>query len=180
MTCVVGLVEDSKVYMGADSAGVEWSSIVSRKDPKVFTRGDFIFGFTDSFRMGQLLRYQLCIPEYFLWLDIDDYMHTLFIEAVRKCFLDYGYAKKEHSVESGGHFLVGFSGHLYCVDPDFQLGESQEKYYAIGCGRDVAYGNMYATERLQGSSAENRIVSALAAAEHFCTGVRRPFNVLHV
>jgi len=57
MTCIVGLIdkESKKIYMGGDSAGVANYSLSVRKDPKVFKRYGFIFGFTSSFRMGQLL-----------------------------------------------------------------------------------------------------------------------------
>jgi hypothetical protein len=55
MTCIVGIVENGKVYMGGDAAGVNGYSVRVRKDPKLFKVGEFLFGYTSSFRMGQLL-----------------------------------------------------------------------------------------------------------------------------
>lgn len=55
MTCIVGLVENNKVYIGGDSAGVAGLSLMKRADEKVFKKDEFIFGFTSSFRMGQLI-----------------------------------------------------------------------------------------------------------------------------
>jgi hypothetical protein len=36
MTCIVGLVEEGKIYLGAVSAGVGGWSLTLRKDRKVF------------------------------------------------------------------------------------------------------------------------------------------------
>ena len=57
MTCIVGLEHKGKVYIGGDSAGVAGYSLSVRADQKVFINGNFIFGFTSSFRMGQILRF---------------------------------------------------------------------------------------------------------------------------
>ena len=61
MTCIVGLVHEGVVYIGGDSAGVAGLSLVVRAD-EMFRNGDFLMGFTTSFRMGQLLRYKLYPP----------------------------------------------------------------------------------------------------------------------
>ena len=55
MTCIVGLIHEDKVYIGADSAGAANGNITIRKDKKVFKVGEFIFGCTSSFRMIQLI-----------------------------------------------------------------------------------------------------------------------------
>ena len=56
MTCIVGYLDKETVYLGGDSAGTDGNySQHIRKDKKVFQNGPFIFGFTSSFRMGQIL-----------------------------------------------------------------------------------------------------------------------------
>ena len=62
MTCIVGLIDGNRVWMGGDSAGVSGLDITVRSDPKVFRNGDFLIGFTSSFRMGQLLAFRLRPP----------------------------------------------------------------------------------------------------------------------
>ncbi|WP_245320978.1 hypothetical protein [Bradyrhizobium sp. NAS96.2] len=54
MTCIVGLVDKGQVFIGGDSAGVnaERLALVVRNDRKVFRNGDFVMGFTSSFRMA--------------------------------------------------------------------------------------------------------------------------------
>lgn len=180
MTCIVGLEHDNgMVSIGGDSAGVNsWLQIRIRVDEKVFINGPMIFGFTSSFRMGQLLRYSLSIPEQ-LPSQTDDYkfMCTAFIDAVRKCLKDGGYAKTKDGEESGGTFLVGYKGKLYRVDDDFQVGRTVRNFEACGCGMDFALGAMVSTMG-QPMSAEDRITRALEAAAQFSAGVAPPFLVL--
>jgi ATP-dependent protease HslVU (ClpYQ) peptidase subunit len=64
MTCIVGVNHNGNIYIGGDSAGVAGLQLQIRSDEKVFLTGDFIMGFTTSFRMGQLLRYAFSPPEH--------------------------------------------------------------------------------------------------------------------
>lgn len=175
MTCIVGVVQDGSVVMGGDSAGVAGYALTVRQDPKVFHNGPFLIGYTSSFRMGQLLRFRFTPPPHHP-ADKDDYhfMATDFIDAVRACFKDYGYAKIESNNEHGGTFLVGYRGKLYEINDDYQVGINADPFAAVGCGFAVALGALHASE---GKSAEARVLAALAAAERFNAGVRGPFVV---
>jgi hypothetical protein len=177
MTCIAGLVDNGIVYIGGDSAGVGGLSLSVRADEKVFQNGEFIFGFTTSFRMGQLLRYSLNPPKNYENIDINKFMVTKFIESIRKCLKDGGYAYKNNEVESGGTFLVGYKGKLFKIDSDYQVGEELIGFDAVGCGENIALGSLYSTE---GQPPKERILKALEAAERFSAGVRRPFNVVEL
>jgi hypothetical protein len=174
MTCIVGLLDGSNIYMGGDSAGVGGYSMQTRKDEKVFINDKFIFGFTSSFRMGQLLRYSLKPPKRFPDVDIYLFMVTDFMNSVRQCLKDGGYAKKDKEEESGGTFLVGYQGRLFEIGDDYQVAEVLENYASCGCGFDLALGSLYSTE---GQRPEDRVRIALEAAAKFSAGVRPPFNI---
>ena len=174
MTCIVGLLDKGKVYIGGDSAGVAGYGLTVRADEKVFINGDFVMGFTSSFRMGQLLRYSLKPPKYHPDIDLIEYMVTDFIEAIRKCLKDGGFAEKKDEKEKAGTFLVGFNGKLFKIDSDYQVGIPTQAFDACGCGEDIALGSMYSNSSLPPI---DRITQALEAAEQFSAGVRRPFVV---
>lgn len=184
MTVIVGLVDNGKVWMGGDSAGVSGMALTPRRDAKVFVNGDFIFGFTSSFRMGQLLRYVFEPPARERGEDAMRYMVTKFVPAVRKCFADGGYSKTEKGVDTGGDFLVGHRGELFAIEGDYQVGQVRTPYCAVGCGRDIALGSLHTTQAAsmylpesRAAEPEDRIVMAMAAAEAFSTGVCGPFVV---
>jgi ATP-dependent protease HslVU (ClpYQ) peptidase subunit len=177
MTCIVGLVSGSTVYVGADSASVMgWTSRVTRL-PKVFQKGPFLIGYTSSFRMGQLLQHSLSVPPQGKGrADRDDmkYMVTVFAEHVRTLLKDKGVAKVESNAESGGQFLVGYRGHLYSVMSDFQVNEMADGYDAVGAGAEYALGALRA---LRGVAPTTRVRRALEVSAHFNMAVSAPFFV---
>jgi hypothetical protein len=180
MTCIVGIVDsDGSIYMGGDSAGCDGNHLDLRKDPKVFLRNPFIFGFSSSFRMGQLL---MCDSRFGFRKQEDDeddyiYMVDAFIPAVIDLFDKGGYLSKQNNVISGGIFLVGYKSRLYEINSDFQVKESLKKYASCGCGRDISYGSLYSTEKSNMSCGE-RILMALEAASEFSSWVSPPFNII--
>lgn len=174
MTCIVGLVDGDNVWMGGDSAGVNGLDITLRADAKVFRNGPALIGFTSSFRMGQLLRFRLNVPERPPEMDSYHYMVTDFVDAVRTSLKEGGYAQRSNEVETGGSFMVGYEGRLFCVQSDYQVGETTRGYHAIGCGADYALGSLASTV---GQSPEDRVLKALECAELFNGGVRAPFVI---
>ncbi|GIG89802.1 Ntn hydrolase family protein [Plantactinospora endophytica] len=174
MTAIVGLVHDGVVYIGGDSAGVSGYSMTVRADAKVFRIGPYVFGFTTSFRMGQLIRYALVAPT--PAGNLDRFMATTFVNAVRECLKEGGWAKRDNDREEGGTFLVGVRGRLFTVEDDYQVGASADGYAAVGCGSEIALGALFATARTS-MPPKQRVTIALEAAERFSAGVRGPFLV---
>lgn len=126
--------------------------------------------------MGQLLRFSLTVPERPYKMDVYEYMVTLFVDEVRQCLKDGGYAAKENEEESGGTFLVGYQGRLFVIHGDYQVGENVDSYNSVGCGEEYALGSMYSTEKLI-KGPKDRIIKALKTAEKFSGGVRGPFTI---
>lgn len=172
MTCIVGVVDQGVVYMGGDSAGVGGYDLTVRRDRKVFRNGDFLIGCTSSFRMTQLLCYTFTPPAYDAAIVLERYLTTSFVDAVRECFKTGGYAQKDREQEWAGRFLVGFQGHLFFIDSDYQVGEALDAYDAVGCGADIAKGVLFATPDMQ---PRKRLELALKAAERHNAAVRAPF-----
>lgn len=174
MTCVVGLVQQGRVYMGVDSAAVQgWTRRASRVS-KVFRRGPFLIGYTTSFRMGQLLEHHLVVKPQAEGQSDMAFMVTQFIEAVRVLLKEKGFTKVESNTEKGGQFLVGYKKQLYSVDSDFQVGHQSEPFDAVGSGAEFALGAMKALEK---TAPQRRIRRALEIAAHFNMGVCAPFSI---
>jgi ATP-dependent protease HslVU (ClpYQ) peptidase subunit len=177
MTVIVGLVHGGRVLIGGDSAGLAGYQLSVRADPKVFRNGPYVFGFTSSFRMGQLLHHAFTPPEPPADPDgLHRFMCTVWIDAVRQCLKDGGWATVDSAQERGGDFMVGVDGRLFEVHGDFQVAELDDGYAAMGCGDDVALGALYATGT-PGTveEPERRILTALSAAQRHSGGVRSPF-----
>ena len=188
MTCIVGITDGKNVFVGGDSAGVENLNLTVRADDKVFIRTDesgveWAFGFTTSFRMGQLIQYDLVLPQI---EDVDrgnlhQFMVSKFIPALRTCLKIGGWQAKEKHREEGGTFIVGVLGELFVVGDDYQVGKPKMPYAAVGSGTNVALGALYAlsgSEQTPEQTPEQKITVALEAAEAFNAGVRGPFKIV--
>ena len=178
MTCIAGFVEKGKVCIGGDSAGVAGFNIVSRKDTKVFRNGDFIIGYTSSFRMGQLLRFSFKPPKVPKNMDVYEYLCTLFVDEIRETYKKGGYLRKSDDVESGGCFLVGYKGRLFNIDSDFEVGENRDNFDSVGCGCSYALGALDALSKDTEIDSTTKIYKALEAATKFSCGVCEPFIII--
>jgi ATP-dependent protease HslVU (ClpYQ) peptidase subunit len=176
-TCIVGYVDKKgKIFMGGDSAGVGRYDIRIRSDVKVFKKEKMLIGYTSSFRMGQLLRFKLRIPEHKKTISDYEYMCTSFIDSVRKCLRTNGFTEIKDNQEEIGVFLVGYKGKIYRIDSDLQVGMTYDNYDACGCGESYALGSIFTN--LKSKSGKEIVKNALECAENFSAGVRRPFIIL--
>jgi ATP-dependent protease HslVU (ClpYQ) peptidase subunit len=179
MTCIVGLEHGGKVYIAGDSAGVAGDySIETRCDEKVFANDGLLMGFTSSFRMGQLLRYALNVPERSAKTDSDmAYLVIDFIDAVRETFKDHGWMGEDEKRDEGGTWLLGYKSKLYTIHGDFQVAKCADTYAATGCGEHLALGSLHATQNSL-LTPEQRLTMALDAACYHSAGVRGPYTIL--
>ena len=177
MTCIVGLKHDGEIYIGADSLGSNGYTKTVRTDEKVFRNGPFLMGFTTSFRMGQLLHHAFDPPK-LPEGNLDRFMTVEFINGVRQCLKDGGFAQveSEHQ-EKGGTFLVGVRDQLYTIESDYQVGKSAIGYDAVGSGEDFAKGSLFSTT---GQEPRARVRMALKAAAANSVSVAGPYKILKV
>ncbi len=176
MTCVIGLIDKGVVYLAADSAiGTAWE-IHRFAQPKVFRLGEMLIGVSGYPRVTQIIRYAAEIAPQAEGQDDMTYMVNVFCEAVRKALKDRGAVEIENEVERihDSIMLVGYRGHLYEIDMNFQVVEYQEPYAAIGSGEAYALGVLYALKHLD---PKDRIMAALYTAAHFTPTVCGPFVV---
>lgn len=175
MTCIVGLSTAEGVWIGADSAAVAGLEVRATSLPKVFRVGEFIIGYTSSFRMGQILQHHLEIKPQGEESDME-YMVRSFAESVRKALKDKGFMVVKDSQEEGGTFLAGYNGQLYEVNSDLQVNQYRDGLAAVGCGGAYAFGALYVSVS-DSLSPETCIQRALETAAYFSGGVIPPFTV---
>lgn len=178
MTCIVGMAKGGRVILGADSAGVGGAyNKHIRRDRKVFRNGELIFGFTSSFRMGQLLEFNLSPPPINEGQEAYNYAVKALIPAIRQTLKDGGYTKTVDGQECGGTFIIGFRGRLFTIYDDYQVAETIGDVAAVGCGEAYALGAMHA---LPDAAPMERLVAGLNAAVAYSAGVAPPFHFIEI
>lgn len=177
MTCIVGVANNGRVYMGGDSAACDenGSFVSTRKEPKVFIKAGYLFGYAGSFRFGKVLEHNF-VPPKFSGTDLDRFLNTIFIDSLREACEK---AKVDPSSEQdSAEMLLGVDGRLFEFCNDWHFGEDANDFNCIGSGSSFAMGSLFSTRRIKSQHA--RIKLALEASETFSPSVSGPFTILEV
>ncbi len=168
MSTVIGIVDNGKVWMGADSFATTMDGqrrrIICRK---IFVNGPYLIGFIGSVRTGQVLK-----PEYFTPpADVMDFPDAMFDQYKNKGCLAIN-AENQIPIQEGNFLIATPDGKLFEILLDFQMNEIED-YTSIGSGSSFALGSLYTTRNL--INHKKRILVALGAASLYDMSTGPPF-----
>lgn len=174
MTCVAGVVQGGRVYLGADSqvtgAGVRMSAPAALK---VFRLGSLLVAGAGPVSELQAARY-LEIPN--LLRRVEDplqYVVNVLTRHLRASLSHAGQLDPDGTWNSV--LLVGVQGRLFSVGNDFAVVEHTD-HAAAGTGHRFALGSLYTTENA--SSPEWRLRIAIEAACALSTSCGGPITII--
>ena len=171
MTCIVAIADGDNVYMCADRGISDDDVITSMAVPKIKQNGQYLIGYSDSPGTGQLVQY-LTLPTA-PTKNLDKFMRTTFVSALRKALIETGVDLKEGAHAS---LLMGIHGQLFALDTsDWQVIPCE--YMAIGSGSSIAMGSLYTTQTWK--SAEKRAYTAVSAAIELSPSCKGPIDSLY-
>lgn len=170
MTCICGMVRDGHVYMAGDLMGSNGFTGKVYPDSKVFINGDFIIGYTSSFRMGQILEWNWVPPLREEGITDRQYMQFNVIESLRETFAIFGYGVKEGLESLGGNFLIGYKDSLYEMQENFSLLRIED-YAAVGSGQYHAEATLHLMCDNLDIHPFNIMQTAIGTAAHFTQSV---------
>ena len=176
MTCIVAMRSKRVVLVGADSLGSSGDFTILRSDRKVFRNGSYTIAGCGSYRAIDVMRYA-DLPKPPRSGNAHRFMCVDFVDSVRKSFENAGLMRKDNEVQSAYPFIVAFGRNIFELDSDFQVGINHDGFIAMGSGREVASGALWATRNMK-LSPEKRIRLAIGAASHFNSGVGGPIHVM--
>ena len=182
MSLVIGFVDGDRVWIGADTAGMnssgEWGEY---KNAKIFRWGDeFLVGAVGDWHTSSLLQYVFKPPERRPHLDPLAYMCSDFSLALKKFYTEMGLAKEgEDGLPECNPMLVAYAGRLFLVQTDFSVLESVREYEALGAGAGEARGVLWLTQDAD-LDPEQRAILALQGAAAHNVMLQQPFVVEHL
>lgn len=141
MTAIVGFSKNNTVYMAGDTQGSSDLVKYEVTRPKVFKNGEFLFGYTSSFRFGDILEYIFVPPARAFDMTDIAYLIKYFIPELRECLEKHKYTGIDENGQSG-NFLLGYRGHLYEVQGDFSIVEPTQNFASVGSGFAYCLGAM--------------------------------------
>lgn len=165
MTCIAGIAQGGIVHLGADTQATADTEIFERADDKLFALGDYVIGFSGSYRIGQIIRYSFDAPVFNrnVYDSEHEFMVTNFVPTVIRTLKSYDVLGTERPVSMSGELLIGLRGKLFSVGDDFQVGMERSQYDGIGSGGLVARASLFSTADMLLSPAE-RVSLAVRAA----------------
>ncbi len=182
MTLIVGLRFEGGVLLAGDSCGSDGYNAELRTRPKVFALSKRVaVGYTTSFRMGQILEYELKLPTLPASGDELTWAVTKLVPAIRKAFAAGGWEQKKDERVTGGVFLLAVRERLFCVESDYQVAEVAAGYHACGSGEQYALGALFSNDGYSSArwasatEAEGSARDAMQAAVYHSAFVRPPF-----
>jgi len=179
MTCVVALTEGDRLVMGADSGASHLPEyeMYTVSMPKVFRAGPWLVGFSGSYRLGQILKFNMPWPEPPGELDYE-FMATKMTRALHECLssqFDSGYP--ESAVNRQWQILIGRRGKVYGMNYRYDVINVTDPFTAIGSGRKVALGALHGLVDRRDLTLFERVERALLAAAKFVPGLGQPFVI---
>lgn len=167
MTCIVGLVRNGNVWIGGDRMGSDGQTKIKVTRPKVFHNGEFVIGYTQSFRLGQLLEFVWRPPHHDADLTDVEYLCGGFADSVSDLI-----HKHKICIDGGPVFMFAYRGNLYTIEGNMCV-LRHEEYHAIGSGYSEAHGALCAMTYIDNNSPKTVVstecmvrVALESAAEH--------------
>jgi len=177
MTCIAAYLDtNGDIYMGGDSIGVLDYTYLTVKEPKIFRRKNMVFGYTTSFRMGQILQYDIDIPAHHSELKTNEYLISVFIPKIISKFEETKFLKIEDNQTVGGLFLIGYDKKIFLIEPTFSVLETESNYNSCGCGEDFARSAFWMMENKK-VKPKDKVITALECASAHSL-VKPPFHIL--
>lgn len=179
MTCIVGIEHKGEVYLGGDRAATDGGlNRVLIKEPKVFLKDGIGFGVCGLPKVMDALQHAIELPPN-TKNEGKGYLVSQVIPAIREG-LKRLECTEEHNGQQYYHgaMLIGYRGHLYQMESNFQLVEAAHGFDATGSGGEAALGSLRSTKKM--TDPRKRLLEALAVSAEHNAGVAPPFDIIVV
>lgn len=183
MTCIIGLIDESRTWMGCDSLASNSTRQFTLKQRKIFKLKDTsnaVIGFSGAVRDLNIMQYANNLIDYRDEPKINhEYIVKNFIPNVIQLLKNNGRNEVDKGVdEQLSYFLLAYKNQLWRIESNYAVMSTTDNYNAIGSGTHYALGSLMTTENMELSPIK-RIHLALQAASKFNPGVAPPFYIIN-
>lgn len=134
MTCIIAVeTKDNNVVMAGDNLGSNGHTGSNYHQPKVFKHSGMMFGYTSTFRFGQIIEVMLNNNSIHLPAtdaEVYPWLVNTFVPKVRDVL-------KQNDC-SGGNMLIGVRGQVWEMQGDFSVLRAEDGYNSVGSGEEAA------------------------------------------
>ena len=174
MTCIVGLVDNDKVYMGADTFGSNRFTGRSYKEKKIVKKGDMLIGICGDYKVINYITYEFTPPARTLKEDDRQYIHRVGKAISTLLGIDNDCLEDSNSI--GASMIIGYNGELYLYESNGQVLTASDPYATTGSGSYHAEASLYSTQTTK-DKPRTRLKKAIVCASEFVLSVNNEFQI---
>lgn len=193
MTAIIGMERDGVAYIGADSAASsdDLSTVIA--EPKVFRKGEYVIGYSYSFRFGNLLQHAWDAPGLPESLrtnpaGIDAFMVNSVAQSIHTLLESRKALRSKDSNSETGCALIAIRGRLYEYERDGYILRTKDGIAATGSAYIALLASIKTLHSCDWAAAPggtgamdvpSQLLAALRVAEDLTPSrVRAPFRVM--
>jgi ATP-dependent protease HslVU (ClpYQ) peptidase subunit len=169
MTVIVGISNDTNVYIGGDRGVSDNDSILSMSRPKITQREGWIFGYAGTLGTGQLIEF-IDLPKVNKTDDPYKVLRLDIVEELKKAYDIYG----RDIEDNGTDWLIAYQNRLFEISSG-DWGVLEIQYSAIGSGSTFALGSLHTTRNWQDT--KKRVHKAIEASIQFSPTCLEPIDI---
>jgi hypothetical protein len=175
MTCTGFYINKNDVYAFSDGSAYNGELKREIVEPKFFKVGDIWFAYTSSFRMADIIQYQLIIPQRLSDIDDKTYIKKYVAEEIRSVLKEFGFLRRNgEDEETSGTFLVYYNGVVYHFYNDLQCLLVNNNFHCIGSGEQAMRASFKAVAE---DDIKNSLKKCLEITSSIVEGVGEPFFI---
>jgi ATP-dependent protease HslVU (ClpYQ) peptidase subunit len=169
MTVIVGIANDTNVYIGGDRGVSDNDIILSMSRPKISQRGGWIFGYAGTLGTGQLIEF-ITLPKVAKGEDPYKVLRLDIVEELKKAYDIYG----RDIEDNGTDWLIGYSNRLFEISSG-DWGVLEVSQSAIGTGSTFALGSLHTSQNWRDT--KKRITKAIESSIQYSPTCAGPIDI---
>jgi ATP-dependent protease HslVU (ClpYQ) peptidase subunit len=169
MTVIVGISNDTNVYIGGDRGVSDDNVILSMSRPKISQRDGWIFGYAGTLGTGQLIEF-ISLPKVLKNDDPYKLLRMDIVEQLKKAYDAFG----RDTEDNGTDWLVGYGNRLFEMSSG-DWGVLEIDCTAIGTGSPFALGSLHTSQNWRDT--KKRIQKAIEASIQYSPTCSGPIDI---
>jgi len=171
MTCIAAVVQNGEMYIAGDRAASEDDIILSLDSPKVWSSGEYLFGYYGRLN-GEIVKHNFIPPR--VVGNVDRFMQTTFRKALKEFYSEWDIPMSD-SNEFGMLICVGGKIFEHNIS-DMSITSYDTDFLAVGSGSSYAIGSLFSTQNYK--DPKRRLKIALECATKYSTTCQEPIDVV--
>lgn len=185
LTCIISLIENGNVWVGADSRVVleneQGLPICCEKICVQHVSGsDMVIASAGSASLHTILKYRVRYPASRRGETDETYVCKRVLPQIQKALIDAGHIDSDEGDVShlprNGEVLIARRGQCFIIETDFAVLSIKSGAFALSSGAPIALGSLHTSRTWDNPLA--RIIEALEAAANYSTMVAPPFHLV--